>query len=278
MNATNNARRADAIASAHRRVAPLPQDRLATDDVGLERKLRAAIHGPLGPMATRADTRIIEREGWFQRITPSSTNHNEVLFSVIEETAVERVIDEVVAEYRALGKPTRWFTGPWSRPTDLVERLERRGFRKSETRGMGCATNAAIARDRVRRVETDADLATYLRASRLAWAIDDRDHEMTRASYRAALNTLLFLFIAEGVGTGAVLLRDDYGYFVGGAVMEEARGRGVYRSLVEARLAFLRDRGIEYAVTIAREATSAPVLEHLGFETLFRGACYELDP
>ena len=75
-----------------------------------------------------------------------------------------------------------------------------------------------------------------------------------------------------------MLLRDDYGYFVGGAVMEEARGRGVYRCLVEARLAFLRDRGIEYAVTIAREATSAPVLEHLGFETLFRGACYELDP
>ncbi len=82
---------------------------------------------------------------------------------------------------------------------------------------------------------------------------------MTRASYRAALNTLLVLFIAEGVGTGAVLLRDDYGYFVGGAVMEEARGRGAYRFLVEARLAFLRDRGIEYAVTIAREATSAPI-------------------
>jgi len=41
---------------------------------------------------------------------------------------------------------------------------------------------------------------------------------------------------------------------------------------------FLRDRGIEYAVTHAHEATSAPMLEHLGFETLFRGACYQLDP
>jgi hypothetical protein len=47
--------------------------------------------------------------------------------------------------------------------------------------------------------------------------------------------------------------------------------------LIAARLAFLRERGLEYAVTHAREATSAPMLEHLGFETLFRGACYQLD-
>ena len=96
-----------------------------------ERKVRAAIHGPVGPMATRADTRVIEREGWFQRITPSSTNHNEVLRSAVEEADAERVIDEVVAEYRALGKPTRWFTGPWTRPGDFGDRLLRRGFRSS---------------------------------------------------------------------------------------------------------------------------------------------------
>jgi GNAT superfamily N-acetyltransferase len=143
---------------------------------------------------------------------------------------------------------------------------------------MGCATDAVIATGdaRVRRVETDAELDAYLDASRLAWAIND-DVETTRAAYRARLGTLLFLFIAEGVGTSAVVLRDDYGYFVGGAVMEKARGRGVYLALVAARLAFLRDRGIEYAVIHASEATSAPMLEHVGFETLFRGACYELD-
>jgi FMN phosphatase YigB (HAD superfamily) len=116
-------------------------------------KLRATIEAPLGPMAERPDTRVVAREGWFQRITPSTpTQHHEVLLSVVGEADADRVIDEVVAEYR-----------------------------------------------------------------------------------------------------------------------------GVYRALV-ARLAFLRERGIAYAVTNAREATSAPMLEHLGFETLFRGACYELAP
>lgn len=129
----------------------------------------------------------------------------------------------------------------------------------------------------MRRVETDSDLDAYLGASRRAWAIDDDDLEPTRASYRAALADFLFLFVVKDGGAGALLLRDGHGYLVGGAVAEAARGRGVYRALVAARLAFLRERGIEYAVTHAREATSAPMLEHLGFETLFRGACYQLD-
>ena len=79
------------------------------------------------------------------------------------------------------------------------------------------------------------------------------------------------------VGTAGIFGRDRCGYFVGGVVQPSARGRGVYRALVAARLAFLRARGVPYAVTQAREATSAPMLEHLGFETLFRSTCWRLD-
>jgi hypothetical protein len=247
-----------------------------------ERKLRAAILAPLGPIATYPDTRVIERDGWFQRISPSSAgiNHNEVLRSAVDEADAEQVIDSVVAEYRSLGKPTTWHTGPWTRPLDFGERLLRRGFRCSKSRGMGCDTSADIASGhvRVRRLETVDELDSYLSASRLAWGVHDDDLEATRARYRLTFGTLQFFFVAEGVGAAAVVLREDYGYFVGGAVVEQARGHGVYRTLVAARLAFLRERGIEYAVTNASEATSAPMLEHLGFETLFSGARYQLDP
>jgi hypothetical protein len=64
---------------------------------------------------------------------------------------------------------------------------------------------------------------------------------------------------------------------IGTQVVVEARGRGLYRALVGARLAFLHGMGIGYAVTHAREETSAPILEHLGFETLFRSTCWVLD-
>ena len=259
-----------------------------------ERKLRAAIEAPCGRMSARADTRVVAREGWFQRITPSApgSHLNEVLRSVVDEADAERVIDEVVAEYRAIGKPTKWCTGPWTKPDDFGERLVRRGFTSWKTRGMGSETDAPIAPGaaRVRLVETDGDLDAYLRISRLAWSIDDDDVEATRASYRPMLGSVLFPFIVDvdgsaaggtshthDVGASALLLRDGYGYLVGGAIVEHARGRGLYRALVAARLAFLRDRGIEYAVTHARESTSAPLLEHFGFETLFHGACYLLD-
>ncbi len=254
-----------------------------------ERKLRAVVEAPLGPVSTRPDTRVVERDGWFQRISPSApgTHLNEVFLSSVSDADAERVIDEVVATYRALGKPTKWCTGPWTRPEDFDERLARRGFTSWGTRGMGIETDAALTAPlrpesvaAVRCAETESDLDAYLRASRRGWSVDDDDLEATRASYRAAFlrpAPLGWLFVAADLGAAAVHAREGYGYLVGGAVAEDARGRGIYRALVAARLAFLRDRGVEYAVTQAREATSAPILERLGFETLFRGRCHVLE-
>lgn len=244
-----------------------------------ERKLRAAIAAPLGPSPAPRDVRVIERDGWFQRIAPSAlgTWHNEVILSSVDGHEAERVIDEVIAMYRAIGKPTKWSTGPWTRPEDFGDRLARRGFTSWETRGMGCATDLHVATGaaQVRRVEHDTDLEAYIRTNAAAWstAPDEVQHDAMRRS----LGRELVAFVADDLGAGAILLREGYGYLVGTAVTERARGQGVYRALVAARLTHLRARGLEYAVTQARETTSAPILEHLGFETLFRGRCHVLE-
>jgi GNAT superfamily N-acetyltransferase len=57
-------------------------------------------------------------------------------------------------------------------------------------------------------------------------------------------------------------------YLLGGVVLPRFRGRGLYRALVQARLADARARGIGLATSHAREATSAPILERLGFATI----------
>jgi hypothetical protein len=46
----------------------------------------------------------------------------------------------------------------------------------------------------------------------------------------------------------------------------------------QTRPACLQTRGVQYAVTHAHEATSAPILEHLGFETLYTGTSWCLAP
>jgi len=58
------------------------------------------------------------------------------------------------------------------------------------------------------------------------------------------------------------------------AVLADYRGRGLYRALVQARLAHARARGITLATSHAHEATSAPILETLGFETVCRFPMY----
>jgi len=225
-----------------------------------ERKLRAAIDAPLGPSAGPPDERVIERDGWFQRVAPSSpgTWHN-----------------EVISTYRAIGKPTKWCTGPWTRPNDFDERLTRRGSQSWTMRGMGIGTDARVSSSiAVKRVD-QTNLDAYVVTGATAWSVPV--DPVQREAFGRALDHELVAFVADGLGAGAILLREDYGYLVGAAVTEKARGRGVYRALIAARLAFLRERGIEYAVTQARESTSAPILEHLGFETLFRGRCHVID-
>ena len=54
---------------------------------------------------------------------------------------------------------------------------------------------------------------------------------------------------------------------IGGAVLPEARGRGVYRSLVAARWRTAVERGIPALVTTAN-SQSAPILRSIGFERL----------
>lgn len=61
---------------------------------------------------------------------------------------------------------------------------------------------------------------------------------------------------------------------MGGVVLPSYRGRGLYRALVHARLAHARARGIAIATSHAREATSAPILEAIGFETVCRFPLY----
>lgn len=258
-----------------------------------DEKRAACIAAPFGRDLLWPDTRCIERPGWRQIVTPTAPAGmlNEVALSQVSSADAETVIDEAIALYREFGQPVKWCVGPWTEPADFGERLERRGFRSWDVRGMGCSTSTIVqttssAQIHVERV-TPATLDEYLVTSHRGWNTPEETLERARQPHLDGVsgsppNVILFTarFGDEAVGTGGIFVRQAgraYGYLVGTQVLDHARGRGVYRALVGARLRALRDLGIEYAVTQAREATSAPMLEHLGFETLFRSKCFVLD-
>jgi GNAT superfamily N-acetyltransferase len=253
-----------------------------TDD----RKRDAAIQAPLAAGYVHPDTQVVEKPGWFQVITPSAQGFlNEIAYSVVEPEDAERVIDDSIATYRALRKPVKWSVGPWTRPADFVERLRRRGFFGWDVRGMGIATAASIAApSAIEIVEVDASTVDhYVELTLRGWSAPMDQIETVRQAHLASLRheprTMHFfgaILNGQWVGTASLMVRGTYGYLYLTQVLEQARGKGAYRALVAARLAALRARGIEYAVTQAREATSAPILEHFGFETLFRSSCWML--
>lgn len=77
------------------------------------------------------DTRVIERPGWMQLITPSlrTGGMNEVCLATLPPDEADAIIDRTLAEYREQGIRFRWTVGPDSSPADLVQRLRSRGLR-----------------------------------------------------------------------------------------------------------------------------------------------------
>jgi len=75
-------------------------------------------------------------------------------------------------------------------------------------------------------------------------------------------------------GSAGFITKPRSAYLVGGVVVAAHRGAGLYRALLDERLRRIAALGLPLATTLARESTSAPILDRLGFETVFRSRMY----
>jgi GNAT superfamily N-acetyltransferase len=256
--------------------------------VELADKIAESFLAPLGSMLPAADMQIIERDGWYQVITPStkSTQGNEVVFSRVRAADAERVVRETIAAYSELGLPFKWCVGPLTEPEGFGELLERHGFTGWDVRGMATdpqrwavTPRADITVERVGR----AGFEDYYRTLVLGWASEVTEAESWRDSMLRALDGgvhhyYLARIAGQPVATAGMAVKRRSVYLMGGNVLEAHRGRGIYRALLDERLRHAAELGFSLATTQAREATSAPILERLGFETLFRSRVYKYEP
>jgi len=236
---------------------------------------------PIGTAFLTGDTEIIERPGWYQIVTPSMKHpgRNEVIYSVIERD-IERVINDTCARYESLDVPFKWSLGPLTRPTDMAERLAARGFSRGDVRGMYCEPqrlNLSVPDDVTVQHVDDTSIAAFTDAFARGWEITGEvraqlEHDLAWAVRQPAWQLFAASVDGDLAATGWVFLKERSGYLMAANVLPPYRGRGLYRALLEARMAELRRRGIGLATTQAREATSAPILERLGFATAYRGA------
>lgn len=232
------------------------------------------------------DSRRIERPGWVQIITPSfrTGGLNEVTFSALGDDEADAVIDATIAEYRALGIAFRWAVPPGSAPADLGARLVRRGLVESWGRGMARATVPGERADpadpaiHVDEIDDAAGADLFARVMAEGWGIDPEPLRRAHARLLEAPGRRHRLFLArlggEPAGAAGYVAFPRSAYLLGAVVLPPFRGRGLYRALALTRLDDARARGLELATCHAREATSAPILERLGFTTIRRFAIY----
>ncbi|WP_181799194.1 GNAT family N-acetyltransferase [Kitasatospora acidiphila] len=76
------------------------------------------------------------------------------------------------------------------------------------------------------------------------------------------------------VGFGSVSLVDGVARLSGAVVMPAARGRGIYRALLDARLSYAATHGATMALVKGNMDTSAPILRKAGFTSFGQEPIY----
>lgn len=227
------------------------------------------------------DTQIIERPGWWQLVTPSLKNGgmNEVICSDVPNA--DEIIADTIAMYRERGIDFRITVSPDAKPTDLATKIERCGLRRTEALGMARSTQDVdpLAEPGVLAEPVSlANLDEFTQVMAAGWQMDvalaDSIHRRMMADPSGRFQ--FFLARKDGVAGAAAsyVALDRSAYFVGAVTLPTARGVGLYRALVNARLRHAASRNLMVATTLARAETSAPILKRLGFQTVFTAAVF----
>ncbi len=135
----------------------------------------------------------------------------------------------------------------------------------------------------VERVTLD-NVDDYVRAPAAGWGNSAEAEQRLRANMIQRLEDathpkLYYVARVDGLpaGSGALVPLARSGYLLGSSVVPELRGRGVYRALVAARVAALREMGRPLVTIQAVSHTSAPICARLGFDPVceLRGYAWE---
>lgn len=182
------------------------------------------------------------------------------------------------AESRRRGIPlVEWWVG-WSVRPSLADDLLSFGLVPDDEpvlTGMTCATETPpVPHVEVRTIETAAQYLEAIAVDWEVWQVPEDERAKRRATeverfdqHHAAGTAHHWAAFDDGrpIGFGRGIDMEDGVALMGGAVLPEARGRGVYRALVRARWDHAVGRGTPLLVVQAGPM-SAPVLDGLGFE------------
>jgi GNAT superfamily N-acetyltransferase len=192
-------------------------------------------------------------------------------------------VQAMIAEARALtlsrGLRCIWILDPDARPADLPDRLAASGLLPEDDLAvmvLPASADLETPDAPVELVDALRDAETFRTAESVQAAAFGHDpaprQDGRLADARADPRRRFALALVDGLpaGAGWATVFEDGVLLNGGAVVPRFRGRGVYRTLVAARLGMARSAGVAGICVQARPDTSAPILARLGFTEVGR--------
>jgi GNAT superfamily N-acetyltransferase len=201
----------------------------------------------------------------------------------LEPEGVEDALEEVRALARERGRPrVTWWIGDSATPADVEERLLALGLELAAmpihepvygalalVEAPSGSSEGVVARQ----IESYEEFLTSAEISHEAFGQTEEQRQsfldsapMLYELGRQGISATYLAFVdGTPVACATAVFADDAVMLVGGATLPEARGRGCYRALVEARWRDAVERGTPALVVQAGEM-SRPILERLGFE------------
>ncbi|GAA3805944.1 GNAT family N-acetyltransferase [Nocardioides panacisoli] len=241
------------------------------------------------PTAGRIDT-----EEYLALRFPAWYEHPLQLVGIRPRRPLAEVLDEVIDRCRAAVGTAAPQLLAWVRldaPEGLAEALVERGGVLDETldvlaRPLGELPGLDLRVDVEVRWAADFDTfvdAVHLNSDVFGGSKPDRaglepvwPEELTKLRTGGGGAVVAYLD-GRPVGTAGLTVAGPDARLWGGGVLPDARGRGVYRALLAARLAYAVERRCELAIVKGRVETSAPILRRAGFSAYGQERSYLLD-
>ena len=210
------------------------------------------------------------RSAWVQRLR-------------LEVDQVEPTVNRISAMLGLKGLvDATWWLGELTTPSDLADQLTGLGLEPGEPPEMVSFTIAERPAGEptveVRRVETLEDLLVALEIDWESFEAPQGERELRRREAELAWpqlqadgrqSTYVAYQDGEPVGFGRAVFTRSAALLLGGATLPQARGKGVYTSIVHARWDEAVERGVP-RIAVSAGPQSAPILERLGFEPIGR--------
>jgi GNAT superfamily N-acetyltransferase len=201
-------------------------------------------------------------------------------------------VDAVLARARAFGLPTLRWEARLSSPAGLTAELTARGaVLGTAIDVLACDLRAGTPALPPASVDVKVRWATDLETSRdgsvvgvtgFGGMLPPEDRIEANAARDAATVPVgkggMLVAYVDGLpcGSGGVTLADDVARLWGGVVVPAARGQGVYRAVLDARLSYAVTHGATMALVKGKVDTSGPILRRAGFTAYGREQVYDV--